>query len=113
MRKLPAAALAVAVVAVTATAATSLAASTVKVGDNYFVRSSGVPTVTAAKNAKLTFRFAGRAQHLVKVTKGPKKFQSPAQSSGTYRTPRLRAGTYTIICAIHGGSDQKMKLKVE
>jgi plastocyanin len=114
MRKLPAAAVTtVAAAAIAAGAATSLAASSVSVGDNYFVRSSGVPTVNAKKNARLTFTFVGRATHQVKVTKGPKKFSSSPKSTGTYRSPKLKGGTYTIICAIHGGTDQSMKLKVK
>jgi plastocyanin len=48
----------------------------------------------------------------VKVTKGPAKFGSASQTKGTF-TKRVRAkGTYTIVCTVHGASDQSMKLVV-
>ena len=48
----------------------------------------------------------------MKVTKGPVKFGSSSQAGGSYAKKLKRKGTYTIICTIHGGSDQKMKLVV-
>jgi plastocyanin len=32
--------------------------------------------------------------------------------TGTYTKKMRRSGTYTIICTVHGGKDQKMKLVV-
>ena len=49
----------------------------------------------------------------VKVTKGPVKFGSDPQSGGAYTKKLKKKGTYTIICTIHGGGDQKMKLVVD
>ena len=98
-----------AVIATTALAATK----TVKVGDNWFVRSSGVPTVTVKKGDTVRWSFVGDNSHNVVVTKGPVKFRSPIKSSGTYRKVMKRRGTYTIICSIHGKSDQSMKLVVK
>ena len=33
-------------------------------------------------------------------------------TSGSYSKRMRRSGTYTIICTVHGGGDQKMKLVV-
>ena len=37
---------------------------------------------------------------------------SDLSSSGTFRKRVRKAGSYTIICTIHGGKDQKMRLIV-
>ena len=111
MRKLLVLALAAAVLAVVATQA--LAASSIKVGDNYFARPSGVPTVTVKKGTTVTWRFVGSNFHTVVVRSGPVKFRSGAKSSGTYKKKLTRAGTYRIYCSIHGAKDQSMKLVVK
>ena len=111
MRKLLVLALAAAVLAVVATQA--LAASSIKVGDNYFVRPSGVPTVTVKKGTTVTWRFVGENLHTVVVRSGPVKFHSSAKSSGTYKKKLTRTGTYRIYCSIHGAKDQSMKLVVK
>ena len=98
-----------AVFAIPALAATK----SVKVGDNYFVRSSGVPTVTVMKNDTVRWNFAGERPHNVTVKSGPVKFHSPDKSSGTYKRKMTRAGTYVLYCTIHGQSDQSMKLRVK
>ena len=87
-------------------------ATRIRVGDNYFVRPSGVPTVTVSKGATVKWVFTGRSFHNVHVVKGPAKFASASKSSGTFRKRVRKAGTYTIICTIHGGKDQKMRLIV-
>jgi plastocyanin len=84
----------------------------VKVGDNYFVRETGVPTVRASKGDKVRWVWRGKSLHNVKVTKGPAKFGSPSKSSGSFSKQVNRAGTYTIICTVHGADDQSMKLVV-
>jgi plastocyanin len=99
---------AAAAVAVPALAATK----TVKVGDNYFVRSSGVPTVTVKKNTTVKWNWAGKRPHNVTVKSGPVKFTSKTQESGSFSKKVTKVGTYTIICTIHGQGDQSMKLKV-
>jgi plastocyanin len=93
-------------------ATTAPSATRVKIGDNYFVRASGVPTVRVAKGTRVKWVWTGRRLHNVKVIKGPARFASDAQTSGTYVKRVKRAGTYTIICSIHGAGDQKMKLIV-
>jgi plastocyanin len=112
MRKLLVLALsACALAALTATA--FAATKSVKVGDNYYVRPSGVPKVTVSKGTTVKWRFTGQSPHSVTVSKGPVKFNSGVRSSGTFRKKLTKRGTYTIICTIHGASDQKMKLVVK
>ena len=112
MRKLLVLALVVAVLAILATQAFA-ASRSVKVGDDYFVRPSGVPTVTVRKGTKVTWRFAGRNVHTVVVSSGTVKFRSGAKSSGTFSKTLTRAGTYRIYCSIHGRANQSMKLVVK
>ena len=89
------------------------ATKTVKVGDNYFVRSSGVPTVTVKKNDTVRWAFTGDRPHNVKVKSGPVKFTSPTKESGVFRKKMTRAGLYRIYCEIHGEADQSMRLRVK
>ncbi len=92
---------------------TALAATKrVSVGDNWFVRKSGVPTVTVNTGDKVTWVWTGRSLHNVTVTKGPAKFRSSSQTSGRYSKRVSRGGRYTIVCTVHGASDQSMKLVV-
>jgi plastocyanin len=87
-------------------------ARTVKVGDNYFVRASGVPTVTVRRGERVTWRWIGRRPHNVRVTSGPERFASPTKRRGSYSRTVRRRGAYTIVCDIHGGRDQRMRLVV-
>lgn len=96
-----------------ATAIPALAATrTVKVGDNYFVTSKGVPTVTVKSGDRVRWQWVGDSPHNVVVTKGPQRFSSPVKTKGTYTRKVTRKGTYTIVCTIHGASDQSMRLRV-
>jgi len=88
------------------------AASSIKVGDNYFVRSTGVPVVHAKKGTRVSFNFTGSRTHEIVAT-GPSKWGSDPMSTGTFKSPKLKKGTYSIYCDIHGKADQSMKLKVE
>jgi plastocyanin len=97
-----------------ALAATALAATrSVKVGDNYYVRSRGVPTVTVSRNTTVKWNFRGESVHNVTVKKGPVRFHSPTKGSGSYSKKLTKSGTYTIYCSVHGSGDQKMMLVVE
>jgi plastocyanin len=93
-------------------AASAPSATRVKVGDDYFVRARGVPTVTVSKGARVKWVWRGKSMHNVTVAKGPAKFRSASKTSGTYAKTLRKRGTYTIICTIHGASTQKMKLVV-
>jgi plastocyanin len=97
--------------AVFATSAPS--ATRVKIGDNYFVRPSGVPTVTVSKGTRVKWYWAGNGLHDVTVVAGPAQFGSSRMTSGSYTKRVRKRGTYTIVCSVHGGSDQKMKLVVK
>jgi hypothetical protein len=97
--------------AVFATSAPS--ATRVKVGDNYFVRPSGVPTVTVSKGTRVKWYWAGDSLHNVKVNSGPARFGSSSMMRGSYAKTVRKRGTYTIVCTVHGATDQKMKLVVE
>ena len=97
-----------AAVAATALAAglggTALAAGktkTVKVGDNWFLRSGGHHRITVRKGTTLKFRWVGSSPHNVKVGRGPQYFGSSTKSSGTYRHKMTRRGRYKLICTIH------------
>lgn len=97
-----------AAVAIPAVAATR----TITVGDNFFVRDGGVPTVTVKRGDRVRWRWTGDSPHNVVVTKGPARFSSPVKTKGTYARTLTKRGTYTIVCTIHGPSDQSMKLRV-
>ena len=43
----------------------------VKIGDDFFVRNSGVPTVTVKKGTTVKWNWTGHDQHNVTVSKGP------------------------------------------
>ena len=109
MRKLIVSALVVGCIGVLASVAMA-ATKSVKVGDNYYVRKSGVPQVTVSKGTTVKFDFsAADAPHTVTRLSGP-SFKSC--SSTCRRTLRTR-GTYRLYCTIHGKSDQSMKLVVK
>ena len=95
-----------------AVAPAAAATKRVKVGDNYFVRASGVPTVTVSKGTRVRWAWEGKSLHNVKVTKGPAKFGSPSKTYGSFAKKVTQAGRYTIVCTVHGASDQSMKLVV-
>jgi plastocyanin len=96
-------------------AATALAATkSIKVGDNYYVRPSGVPTVTINKGDKLKFNFTGDKPHNA-IGKGISLGSDckKVRSSGSCRSSALKkTGTFTIYCAVHGAKDQSMKVRV-
>ena len=112
MRRLYVPALA-SLIAVAAVAASALAATrTIAVGDNYFVRPSGVPGVSVKRGTVVRWRFGGSRRHNVKVASGPVRFGSGARRSGVYRKRIFTPGRYVIICSLHGARDQKMVLRV-
>lgn len=105
--------LALALAACAAFAIPALAATTsVKVGDNYFVKNHGTPTVTVKRGTTVKWQWAGHAPHNVTVTKGPRTFRSTTQTKGTFSEKLTKPGTYTIICTIHQ-PNMKMILKVK
>src|ERR1700755_2034575 len=100
-----------AAVSAAAFAIPALAASktpTVKVADNKFEPTS----ITVKKGTTVRFTWVGHAPHNVTVTKGPVKFHSDTQTSGTFKRKLTRAGTYSIVCTIHAPG-MKFKIKVK
>jgi plastocyanin len=93
-------------------AAPAAAARNVKIGDDYFVRSSSVATVTVSKGTTVKWNWSGRRQHNVTVQSGPRRFQSALKRSGSFSRKMKVRGTYRIICSIHA-PDMRMKLVVK
>ena len=112
MRKLIVMALVVGCLGVLASVAMA-GTKSVKVGDNYYVRPSGVPKITVSKGTKVKWRFTTGTPHTVTVKSGPARFDSGRRSSGSYSKTLKKRGTYVIYCFIHGFSDQRMKLVVK
>ena len=91
-----------------AVAASALAATkTITIGDNFFKPKA----VTVSKSTTVKWVWRGKKPHNVTVISGPVKFTSPTKKSGTYSKKVTKAGTYKIICTIHG-SVQSLTLKV-
>jgi plastocyanin len=108
MRKLLVAALVAAVSAIFVSQA--LAARSLKVGDDYFVRKGDPPTVRVSKGTRVTWRWVGNDFHNLRVSRGPVKFASDYQDSGKFSRKMRRRGTYKIVCTVHEG--MRMTLKV-
>lgn len=113
MRRALAIAAAVATCGTLVAGADSATTKSIKIGDNYFVRPRGVPVVTVTRNTRVTWRWTGDSTHDVRVSRGPVKFHSKVQTSGTYSRTMTRRGTYRIFCEIHSASDQSMVLRVK
>jgi plastocyanin len=112
MKKLIAVALAAGCLGILASVAMA-ATRSIKVGDNYYVRPHGVPTVTVSKGSKVKWRFGTGTPHTVTVKSGPAKFNSGVKTSGTFTKKLTKRGTYVVYCTIHGFRDQRMKLVVK
>jgi plastocyanin len=85
---------------------------TVKVGDDYFLHRGDPPTITVKKGTRVKWEWVGRDSHNVSVRKGPRKFSSDLQRSGTFSRKLKKAGTYKIVCTIHQ-PDMAMTIKVK
>jgi plastocyanin len=101
------------VAAVVATAGVSLAAipafaatRTTGVRDDFFSPKS----LTVKKNTTVKWIWKGTNPHNVHVTKGPIKFKSAVKTSGTYSKKLTRKGTYRIVCDIHAGMKQTIRV---
>jgi plastocyanin len=69
------------------------------------------PSLSVKKGTKVTWRFADSAAHNVTVKSGPAKFASPDKRSGTYSRKLRKAGTYKIVCTLHGGMRQTITVR--
>ena len=86
---------------------TAQAAATkgVKVGDLFFKKTK----VTVKSGDTVKWTWVGKAPHDVTVTRGPRKFHSRTQTSGTYSKKLRKRGTYRYICSVH---PTQMKAKI-
>jgi plastocyanin len=68
--------------------------------------------VNARVGERVRFKWTpGLELHDVTVERGPQRFHSPLQSSGTWSTPKLKKpGSYLLHCSLH---DMSLKLTVK
>jgi plastocyanin len=104
-------------IVLTATAAIAgpaqAATKTVKVGDIWFIsKAKNHGTVSAKVGDTVRWTWVGDMPHNVTVQSGPVKFRSKTQTKGTFSKRITKAGTYKIICTVHGAKAQSMVLKV-
>jgi len=78
---------------------------TVAIKDNFF----GPKKVAIAVGDKVTWKWKGYSVHDVKVVKGPQKFESKQQSSGTFSRVIKKPGAYKIVCTLHPGMEMSLK----
>ena len=91
-------ALAIAIVGVEVMPSAASSSRSVTIGDDFFK-----PTkLTVSKGTRVTWHWRGSDTHNVTVSSGPTKFHSRDRSSGSFARTLRRAGTYRILCTIHG-----------
>ena len=78
---------------------------TVAIKDNFF----GPKKVAIAVGDKVTWKWKGYSVHDVTVVKGPQKFKSKQQSSGTFSRVIKKPGAYKIVCTLHPGMEMSLK----
>jgi plastocyanin len=82
----------------------------IKIGDDFFVRPSGVAVVTVKKGTTAKWRWTGRDAHNV-VASGAASFRSAVKTKGTFKKKLKTKGTYRIICQLHSGMRMTLKVK--
>jgi plastocyanin len=98
----------VATLAIVATTGSQAATTkVVRVEDFRFSPSS----VTVRAGTTVKWVWAGKADHDVEVTKGPRDFHSRVMTKGSYAKRFTRKGTYRIDCSIHA-SIMRMTVRV-
>jgi plastocyanin len=116
MRKLFALSLLAGLLGILAVAAPAMSKhKSLEIDDNYFVKKGAPRTVTVHVGDKVEWEWENGAvnPHNVTVKKGPVKFHSKTQTSGTFEKKLKKPGTYKIICTIHVSQGMKMTLKVK
>ncbi|MGH2715366.1 MAG: cupredoxin domain-containing protein [Thermoleophilaceae bacterium] len=84
------------------------AARTVTVGDVFFSPTS----LSVRRGTRVRWVWRGRLRHNVTVVRGPARFRSRTQRSGSYSRVLRQAGRYRLICTIHGARLQSMRIRV-
>ena len=86
---------------------------TVKIGDDWFVRSSAqgkTPTVNIRKGDTVKWTWSGKHKHQAFQIEGPGHFHSPPRTgSGTFKHKFTKRGTYKFVCPFQ---NMYMKVKV-
>jgi plastocyanin len=105
-----------AVVAIGAVAALAVPAAlaettSIKVDDNYYMRSAGTAAVAVDRGDTVRWNFVGRSPHTVSA-RGPARIESGPMTSGTFRRKLTTPGRYRIFCRVHGAKDMSMILVV-
>ena len=111
MRRLIASLLALGmVVALAVPASGSTPTKTVKVQDFKFTPK----TLKIHRGTKVTWTWVAHSgvRHNVTVKKGPAKFHSRTQSSGSYSHVFRKKGTYKLICTIHVAQGMRITVRV-
>lgn len=101
-----------ALAAIAATAIPALAATkNVTVGDDFFIKPGG-GTITVKRGTTVKWVFSGKDKHTV-VGSGAGGFinSGAPRRSGVYAKKVTRAGTFRLICTVHGPK-QSMTLRV-
>jgi plastocyanin len=110
MRRLVVLGLALLAVLATAGWADAARVHKVTIGSNFFA--PGKKTVKVGDKVRFTWEQGGFEVHDVNVRRGPARFSSPLQASGTWTTKRLRKpGRYRLYCSQH--EEMKMTLIVK
>jgi plastocyanin len=102
-----AAAVGLAAVLLMSAGAAGRATKTVEVADDFF----DPKRVKIEKRDKIAFDWVGSNEHSVTKTKGPGPFfdSGPRSGSGVLYTRRFKkAGTYRLICTLHGNMTMKV-----
>ena len=84
------------------------AARIVTVGDVFFSPAS----LSVRRGARVRWVWRGRLRHNVTVVRGPARFRSRTQRSGSYSRVLRRRGSYRLICTTHGARLQSMRIRV-
>lgn len=75
-------------------------AQPVTIGSNFFAPIK--KTVKAGEKVRFNWELGGFEFHDVNVRKGPAKFSSPLQATGTWTTKKLaKPGRYLLFCSQH------------
>jgi plastocyanin len=81
--------------------------ASVHLGDNFFQPNH----LTVSVGTKVTWTWTGNNTHNVTVVKGPQKFRSVDQTSGTYSRVMTKPGVYKIVCTFHPGMDLTLTVR--
>jgi plastocyanin len=88
-------------------APTHAAASRTVTVDNFAFSPS---SLSVRAGTTVTWRFQDSTRHNVTVRSGPSKFHSRDTRRGSYSRTLSRRGTYKLVCSIHPGMRQTIRV---